>query len=68
MSRSVVAKLLPNATTALPKREYSDEARPVMFAILAIDVAASSADKLVDSPKSIIVREKLRISPVLTPN
>ena len=68
MSDSVVAKLLPKATTELPKRWYSSDVKPVIFAILAIADAASSADKLVDSPISIMVLVKLTTSCDLIPN
>ena len=68
MSRSVVAKLLPKSTTDDPNRLYSSDVKPRIFAILAIAVAASSALKFVDSPMSIIVREKVRISSALMPN
>ena len=72
ISRSVVAKWLPRSTTADPKcadqvpRSFPETC--MMFPILAIDDAASSELKLVETPRLIMVLEKSLIAPIGTPN
>ncbi|MNW50215.1 hypothetical protein D3C74_276620 [compost metagenome] len=68
ISASVVAKLLPSPTSVEPSLSTSLSEVPVMFAKRAKLVAASSADKFVDSPKSIIVLVNPTMSAAPTPN
>ena len=68
ISRSVVAKLLPRSTMVLPSLEYSSAVVPVMLANLASAEAASSAERFVASPKSIMTRVKSSTSSVAIPN
>ena len=51
MSASVVAMLLPRATITLPRRSMSSRGIWVMFAYCASSVAASSAVRLVATPR-----------------
>ena len=68
ISLSVVAKLLPSATTVLPNLSKSFWLIPTIFANLAKDVAASSLAKLVASPSIAIVSVNLSILSVSMPN
>ena len=72
ISRSVVAKWLPRSTTADPKcADHVPRSFPetcMIFPILAIDDAASSELKLVETPRLIMVFEKSLIAPIGTPN
>ena len=56
ISDSVVAKLLPRSTSDDPKFRNCPCAMPVIFANCAMDVAASFAARLVELPRSTIVR------------
>ena len=72
ISSSCAAKLFPRSTIVEPSLSTSPQAVPVIFANLAIAVAASCADKLVESPNITIVSVNLVISfpdsPSGTPN
>ncbi|MNJ31309.1 hypothetical protein D3C77_259370 [compost metagenome] len=68
ISCSVVAKLLPNATTEEPRRSKSCWFIFVMLANLASAVAASSADMLVATPMLTMVSVKPNIASFLMPN
>ena len=68
ISASVVAKLLPKSTIDDPNLSNSVWGIPVIFASFAKDVAATSADRFVDSPISIIVFVNPTTFSVLIPN
>ena len=68
ISLSVVAKLLPSATSDEPRRDVASSPLPMILVSRAIATAASSAVRLVLSPRSSIVRVKLAIFSVATPS
>ena len=68
ISPSVVAKLLPRPTRVEPSRSTSFWLVPMMFENRAREVAASSADRLVVSPRLIMVRVNFTTESVSTPS
>ena len=65
---SVDAPLLPRSTRVAPRRPTICGDEPIMFMNCAIEVAAASALRLVDSPSITIVRVKLDTLSVATPS
>ena len=68
ISDSVVAIVLPSPTTELPNLSKSSCDIPTILANLANSELACSRERLVDSPKSIMVLVKLRIESFSIPN
>ena len=68
ISDSVEAPALPRATRVAAKLSTSSPLVPITLAICAMLVAASSAVRLVVSPRSIMTRVKPRMSACLTPS
>ena len=68
MSRSVEAPALPSATMVEPRLSTSSCEVPITFMSCASDVAASSADRFVVSPRSIMTRVNAATSSMPTPS
>ena len=68
MSASVVAKLFPRPTSALPRFDTCDCDVFMTFMNRASDMAACSAERFVVSPRSIIVRVKSTTCSVWMPS